>query len=144
MIEGDKSVDRWQGGCGLVRLLVFGSRTWADRAALWITLSGTPRTDVLIEGEARGADRMAKQWAQFYRVPLAPFPVDHSKDGPWPAAGHRRNRRMHNQGKPTDAVGFISGKRDTAYSRGSQGMADICKLASTYLRIIRDDGEEQL
>lgn len=125
------------------RLLVFGSRTWTDRAAVWGVLGEMPRPDVVIEGEARGADTLGRQWAQFYRVPVERYAVDTAKDGPWPAAGHRRNARMHREGKPSDAVGFVSGRVGEELSRGSQGMHDICGLAGTFLRIIREDGEEE-
>ena len=125
-----------------MRVLVFGSRTWVDRSALWAEL-GRLGPSTVIEGEARGADTLARQWAQFYRRDVARFPVTRDE---WnmlgKSAGHVRNRRMHRDGKPDKAIGFISGKAGSEFSRGSQGMHDICALARTPLRIFRDDGEE--
>ncbi len=128
-----------------MRLLVFGSRSWVDVPDLTIVRALdalTPRPSVVIEGEARGADSLARLWASSRGVPVERFPVDNAKDGPWPAAGHRRNARMHREGKPDAAIGFISGLVGEPLSRGSAGMAEICKRAGTPLRIVREDGEE--
>lgn len=123
------------------RLLVFGSRTWQDAKAIARAVASIA-PDVVVEGGAPGADLMAREAARRQAIRVESFPVDNAKDGPWPAAGHRRNRRMHNEGRPTEAVAFISGKRGEPYSRGSQGMAYICRLAGTPLRVFREDGEE--
>ncbi len=48
----------------------------------------------LVEGEARGADKGSRAWAEMRGVVVRPVPVDHTQDGPWPAAGVRRNARM--------------------------------------------------
>lgn len=117
-----------------MRLLVFGSRTWTDRAAVWRALSALPRSAV-IEGEAKGADTMARQWAQFYRVPLARFPADWNGEGR--GAGPRRNARMLLEGKPDRAIGFVSGTVGTPLSRGSADMARRCSYIPT--RILRED-----
>jgi len=37
---------------------------------------------------------------------VEPYPVDHALDGPWPAAGPRRNARMLREGKPTHGLAF--------------------------------------
>jgi hypothetical protein len=39
---------------------------------------------------------------------VEPYPVDHRLDGPWPAAGPRRNARMLLEGKPTHGLAFGS------------------------------------
>lgn len=46
------------------------------------------------KGNMRGADRLAADWASYKHVQAHPFYVDHRVDGPWPAAGQRRNGRM--------------------------------------------------
>lgn len=42
----------------------------------------------------RGADAYADDWARARSVEVVRYPVDHAKDGPWPAAGPKRNARM--------------------------------------------------
>lgn len=123
----------------MTRLLVFGSRTWTDRVAVWNALGALPRS-CIIEGEAKGADAMARQWAQFYRVPLARFPADWDRHGR--AAGPMRNVQMLREGKPDRAIGFISGRVGEALSKGSADMAARVKAAGVALRIHRENGLE--
>jgi hypothetical protein len=53
-----------------MRLLVCGSRTWTDRSRLWQVLDqlvrehGDGQVVTVIEGDARGADRLADQLAR--------------------------------------------------------------------------------
>lgn len=123
-----------------MRLLVFGSRTWTDRASVWRALSALPRS-CIIEGEARGADTLARQWAQFYRVPVEKYPANW---GLGRSAGPIRNARMHLEGKPDKAIGFVCGSVHEPLSRGSQNMAYICRGAGTPLLIVREDGSWEL
>ena len=142
-----------------MRVLVFGSRTWsttpkgkrptADETSkadfevilLWNALDTSGAT-VLIEGEAIGADQCARRWAKARGVEVDPYPVDNAIDGDWPAAGHRRNARMHRCGKPDRAIGFISGKVGSPMSKGSAGMLAICRRAGTPVIVYREDGVE--
>ena len=142
-----------------MRVLVFGSRTWSttpkgkrptadesykadfERILLWNALDTSGAT-VIIEGEAIGADQCARRWANARTAGVAAFPVDNATDGQWPAAGHRRNERMHRDGKPDRAIGFVSGKVGTPLSRGSAGMLAICKRAGTPVVVYREDGVE--
>lgn len=113
---------------------MFGSRTWIDRAAVWRALSALPRTAV-IEGEAKGADTMARQWAQFYRVPVVSFPAAWKTWGR--RAGPLRNERMLVEGKPDRAIGFIAGRLGDALTPGSADMARRLANAGVPTRIIR-------
>lgn len=68
-----------------MRVLVCGGRDFSDTALLARTLNDLSRTEIvdcIIEGGARGADRMAGYWARKHRVDLLIFPVDTSIDGP--------------------------------------------------------------
>lgn len=96
------------------------------------------------EGQAPhiGADQCARRWAKARGVAVDPYPVDNALDGPWPAAGHRRNERMHRDGKPDRAIGFVSGKVGSPMSKGSAGMLAICKRAGTPVIVYREDGVE--
>ena len=64
----------------LFRVLMTGGRDFMDKDKVYQTLDAiVPRPDVLIHGAARGADTLAKQWAQDRGVKLDEYPVT-SKD----------------------------------------------------------------
>jgi hypothetical protein len=93
-----------------MRVLVCGGRDYADRARVFDCLGfflAHGNLQVLIHGAAHGADTLARQWADFYRVPCLPFPADWARDGR--AAGPIRNRRMLVQGRPDLVIAFPGG-----------------------------------
>jgi hypothetical protein len=118
-------------GARAVRTLVCGGRNYNDRRHLFEVLdrmhAETPIT-LIIEGEASGADRLARKWAEARGVPFLPFPAawdDVSAPGAVvrrnrygrlydAAAGGRRNARMLHEGRPDRVVAFPggSGTRD--------------------------------
>ncbi len=71
----------------------------------------------LVHGAARGADTLAGLWALSRGVPVDDYPVREELDGPWPGAGHARNRRMFHAVNPNVVIAFPGG-------RGTHGM--IC------------------
>lgn len=130
-----------------MRVVIFGSSArrgstgWTDDQRI-ASFFATACPDVVIEGEspAGGADRLARIAAESLGIHVDPCPVDTTIDGPWPAAGHRRNERMHRTKRPDVAAGFISGKVGTPLSSGSAGMARICEAAGTPLVVYRENG----
>ena len=93
-----------------MRLLVCGSRDYYDINRLTEILCQIREKrgiDVLINGMARGADKMGRQWALDRGIPTEDYAVDVRIDGPWPAAGIRRNIRMGTSSKPDGAVAFF-------------------------------------
>lgn len=85
-------------------------------------------------GTLRGADLLADEEAlgiaNLRRFPVSPrrFPVDHDIDGPWPAAGPRRNQRMLDSFRPDLVLAFDGGK----------GTADCCRKARTMeIRVLK-------
>lgn len=96
----------------MIRLLVTGGRTYYNRTQVYYVLS-IIRPDVVIQGGARGADRLALEWAIHNRVPHEDYPVDHALDGPWPGAGHSRNSRMLIASRPNLGLAF-PGRNGTA------------------------------
>lgn len=104
-----------------LRVLVTGSRAWPDASAIETALLdcwhdalqlGAPGI-VVVHGAARGADRMAGQWAARAGLPWEAIPADWehcAEDCPpghrqerggreWcPTAGHRRNQAMVDAG----------------------------------------------
>jgi len=92
-------------------VLVCGGRDYADRAFLFYTLSAEPDITAIIQGGARGADEMAKEWAGANGVACEEFKANWAQYGR--AAGPMRNARMLGDGKP-DVVFAFPGGRGTA------------------------------
>jgi hypothetical protein len=116
-----------------LRVLVTGGRGYADAETMERVLNrihGSKPIAVIIEGGAEGADRLARAWAT-WRSNGEMYYVDRSIDGPWPAAGPRRNSRMLADGKPDLGVAFPGGK----------GTADMVrKLTAAKIGIVFVDG----
>jgi hypothetical protein len=120
-----------------MRLLVCGSRAWTDRPRLWQILDRlvSQHSDgqvVLIEGDARGADRLAGQLARERGWRLERYPADWTRQGR--AAGFRRNARMLQQGRPDLVVAFTVGP--LAASRGTADMVRRAQEAGVPVQII--------
>ncbi len=94
-----------------MKVLVCGSRDNGQAAPVGSVLDAfhraTPIT-ALIEGGARGVDRLAREWAQSRGVPVETFAADWHRYGP--AAGPIRNRRMIVEGEPEVVIAFPGGK----------------------------------
>lgn len=94
-----------------MRLLVCGGRDFSDTSHAYHALDKLHRTHgigVVIEGDARGADRIAGYWARRNRVDNLKFRADWGKDGR--AAGPIRNQRMLDEGKPDMVLAFPGGR----------------------------------
>lgn len=114
-----------------MRVVVFGGRNYRDRQHLFKVLDQIDQDECIeciIEGEAPGADRLARSWAAARGVPYAPYPADWDDishpdsvvrtrlDGSTydVMAGFRRNTMMIHEGRPNLGVAFPggSGTRD--------------------------------
>ncbi len=120
-----------------MRLLVCGSRTWTDRAQLRQVIDRLvskhgDRQVTVIEGDARGADRLAGQLARERGWRLELHPADWTREGR--AAGVRRNARMLRQGRPDLVVAFTVGP--LAGSRGTADMVRRARAAGVPVQII--------
>jgi hypothetical protein len=96
---------------GETRLLVCGGRDFADKVGAYKVLDAWHRAlgiGVVIEGDARGADRIAGYWARKNRVDNLKFPADWNTLGK--AAGAIRNQQMLDEGKPTHVLAFPGGR----------------------------------
>lgn len=108
-----------------MRVLVCGSRTFEDTDLLYNTLDRLHKVnpfDVIIEGDAKGADRMAGYWARKNKVDNLKFPAQWDKYGR--AAGPIRNQQMLDEGKPDVVIAFPVGE-----ARGTRHMMKIAKEA---------------
>jgi hypothetical protein len=72
--------------------LFCGSRDWTDREAIRRDLEALPPNSVVIEGGARGADRIAREEAQALGIHVATVPALWDFHGK--GAGYRRNEAM--------------------------------------------------
>ena len=121
-----------------MRLLVCGSRTWTDRPRLWQVLDrlvrdhGDGQVVTVIEGDARGADRLAGQLARERGWRLERYPADWTREGR--AAGFRRNARMLHQGHPDLVVAFTVGPLQ--HSRGTADMVRRAQEAGVPVHLV--------
>ena len=83
-------------------------------------VAALPESVPIIEGEARGADRIAGEAARFYGHTVLTFPADWNQYGK--SAGSIRNRQMMNEGKPDLIVFFHNNLRQ---SKGTKDMVEI-------------------
>lgn len=104
-----------------MKILVCGDRNYADSKELydsldWIRgLYDYPNV-VVIEGEARGADTLGREWAKERGFSVLEFPADWDKHGR--AAGPIRNKQMLEQ-EPDLVVAF---HKDISSSKGTLNM----------------------
>jgi hypothetical protein len=99
-----------------MRVLVCGDHNWLDRETLFARLdelhARTPFSCV-IEGEARGADSLARIWAEERKVPVEKFPARWSRYG---------RALMLEDGKPELVVAF---HKNIDTSKGTRDMLKI-------------------
>lgn len=111
-----------------MRVLVCGSRDFNDWVLLEEVLNNY-EISVLIEGEARGADRLARAYAEKHGVDVLPFPAQWDKHGK--AAGPIRNAQMLREGQPELVLAFRGSN-----SRGTQNMIDQARKAGVEVVVI--------
>ncbi len=107
-----------------MRLLICGSRHWTDGELILQelrALHAREQVEVVIEGEAPGADTLAREAVRQLGIPVLPFPADWEKHGR--AAGPLRNQRMLDEGRPDMVLAF---SEDLNSARGT---ADLCARA---------------
>lgn len=103
-----------------MRVLVCGGRDYSDEEKVNDTLDRINTETAItcvVEGRARGADNLAKKWADGRRIRCEGFPALWRSYGQ--SAGPIRNKQMLEEGKPDLVVAFPGGK----------GTANMVKLA---------------
>ena len=91
-------------------VLVTGGRSFLDAAVVYSALTNLHTAHgvaLLVEGGARGADRLARQWAIDSGVPFRTFEADWVRHGK--AAGSKRNGVMLSVSRPDIVVAFPGG-----------------------------------
>lgn len=97
----------------LMRILVCGGRDFQDKDAVFSVLDrALDRYGIddllIIEGEARGADRLAREWAIDREVCFVGEPARWKRDGR-KTAGPMRNIRMLDRWRPHGVIAFPGG-----------------------------------
>jgi hypothetical protein len=91
-------------------VVVCGGRNYADRQTLWHVLDlwhNNYGIEILGQGGAPGADRLAAAWARRRKVPLVTYEADWSRGD---RAGPERNKHMLLDAKPDVVLAFPGGK----------------------------------
>ena len=94
-----------------VSVLVCGGRDFQDVEFLHRVMAGFMariNIDRVIEGDARGADRIAGHWARRMSIENVKFPADWDRHSL--SAGPIRNSEMLETGKPDIVVAFLGGR----------------------------------
>lgn len=106
------------------RLLICGDRNWTDKRSIEAIIRATHAEHedlVIIEGEARGADSIARDTAIGMGIPVEPYAADWQKFGR--AAGPIRNQQML-ETQPDMVIGFHN---DLENSKGTKDMLNRAK-----------------
>ena len=107
-----------------MRLLVCGDRNWKDYSAILNRIENLD-PEIIIEGEARGADSMARKVAEELDIAILKFPAQWDKYGK--AAGPIRNQQMLIEGKPDYVLAFHD---DIKHSKGTKDMVNRARKTS--------------
>jgi hypothetical protein len=95
------------------------------------------KIDVVIEGEARGADTMGRLAAEDFGIPVLKFPANWGVYGK--VAGPIRNRQMLSEGRPDLVLAFHN---DIANSRGTKDMVKAAMKAGIETHVWTEQGEQ--
>ena len=118
-----------------MRVLACGDRNWSDQALIDQSLDALHaqhRIEVLIEGEARGADTLARIWAESHEVPVMRCPAAWRSFGK--AVGVIRNQMMLQEGLPNYCIAFHD---DIEHSKGTKDMVRRCRSAGVPTEVVK-------
>jgi hypothetical protein len=93
-----------------LKVLVCGGLDVTDATVIYAELDrllATHRFTTVIEGDARGVDRIAGEWARARDIKVMEFPADWKNEGRHAAL--IRNERMLRDGKPDLVIAFPGG-----------------------------------
>lgn len=114
-----------------MKVIVAGTRTFNNYQLLKETLDNLDiEITEIVCGEAPGADRLGKFYAQQYHIPIASFPADWSTYKH--SAGPRRNQQMAEYGDYL--VAFWNGK-----SPGTRDMIHRMEQIGKHGKVVRYD-----
>lgn len=117
-----------------MKVLVAGGRDFKDRKLLYDTLNNLNDSNTITEiinGDAKGADKLSTEWAISVGCLYTLFPADWEKNGN--AAGPIRNTEMLEQSKPNLVVIFPGGK-------GTDHMSKLAMKKLYNVLVVDDNG----
>jgi hypothetical protein len=117
-----------------MRVLICGSRTWIDKAAIAADLFELGPFEVVIHGGARGADRISGEVARNLGIPVKVYKADWRRYGK--RAGSIRNLEMLDKGKPDLVIAYWDGE-----SPGTRDMILKAERAGVTVKMVVDKGE---
>jgi hypothetical protein len=106
------------------RILICGARDFDDISAIKRVIDNLNQDDIIIHGDASGADSIAGLLASKRGLQIMAFPAQWNKYGK--AAGPIRNQQMIIDGKPNMVYAFYT---DKVHSRGTKNMVKQAKEA---------------
>ena len=114
-------------------VLICGSRDWKDYEAIETLVKSFEKGTVIIQGECRGADLMAKKAGRKHGFTVLSYPARWKKHGRR-AAGPIRNTKMLDDGNPAVVYAFL-----LPQSIGTRDLID--KAESRRIPVIIFEGE---
>ena len=114
-----------------MRVLVCGSRHFNNKELMEDVLSRW-KISTIIEGEARGADTLARKYGESHGIEVERYPALWELHGK--RAGPIRNAQMLKEGQPELVVAFRG-----VNSRGTQNMIDQARKAGVETVVIEID-----
>ena len=120
----------------MARVLVCGDRYWTDKEMIREKLiKNKHNIDLIIEGGANGADRLAFECAKELDIPVMEFSAGWAKFGR--AAGPIRNKQMIDEGKPEIVLAFHD---DITKSKGTKNMVEQARKRGKIVYIYTHNG----
>ncbi len=105
-----------------MKILICGDRNWNNSELIRNFLLTLSKDTIIIEGEANGADKIAREEAEKIGMKVERYPAEWEKYGR--AAGPIRNTEMRVKGKPDKVVAFHN---DIFKSKGTKNMIEQAK-----------------
>ncbi len=90
------------------KVIVSGGRNYSDKTHVFRVLLGLLPIDLIIQGGANGADKLAREFALEHGIACQTFEADWDTHGK--SAGPRRNASMCEKNKDATAVFFPGGR----------------------------------
>ena len=115
------------------RILCCGNRNWSNYTIILEELKIFPSGTIIIEGEAKGADKLSAKAANELGFTVLKYPAKWAIYGK--AAGPIRNKQMLNEGKPTLVIAFHN---DIASSKGTKDMVNQARKAGLSVKIVNE------
>jgi hypothetical protein len=118
-----------------MRILFCGDRNWSNYKVICDVMADF-NPEVVIEGEARGADLLAADAAEYFGIPVLRFPANWEKYHR--AAGPIRNTQMLTEGKPDMVMAFHD---DITASKGTGNMIAQARKHGIPVKVYNSKGE---